>query len=291
MRKSKQTECACDLCGATEALEISCAKLYTNGQPFHVCARCGFVHVKSRRSAEEIARSWSTELFGAGYTARIPAVKARMTYIADFTDVNLGLKGKRVCDIGAGEGVFLKILRDDYGADVFGIEPSAANCKTLAEMKFPNFHGTIEEYAASKASKKRRADVVTILWTLECCRSPRDMLTAAWNILDEGGHLVIGTGSRLLVPFKKPLQLFLSKNPADTHPVHFSANTLRGMLAVSGFEMAHVNRYLDTDYLCMIGKKREKGAEIPWQGDDPVRVLDFFDRWHKESVWYRDVAC
>lgn len=288
--KQKTTQCPCDLCGADLPLEIACARLYTSGQPVHVCSKCGLVYVRARRSAEEIARSWSEEIYGAGYTARIPAVKARFTYIADFTDISLSLKSKKVCDIGAGEGLFPKILRDEYGADVVGIEPSAHNCKLLAELKVPAFQGTIEEYAASGRPVSEMADVVTVLWTLECCRSARDMLAAAWDILKDAGHVVIGTGSRVLVPFKKPLQQYFPTDALDTHPVRFSANTLRGMLAVCGFEMTHVNRYLDTDYLCMIAQKRAKGTTIPWTGDDPVKVLDFFERWHKESVWYRDAA-
>jgi 2-polyprenyl-3-methyl-5-hydroxy-6-metoxy-1,4-benzoquinol methylase len=290
MSAGKRTECRCDLCGSDEALEIGCARLYTRGQPVHVCARCGFVYVRSRRSAEEIARSWSEEIYGAGYTARIPAVKARFTYVADFTDMHLELKGKKVCDIGAGEGLFPKILRDEYGADVFGIEPSPHNCRLLADLKIPSFQGTIEEYSTRAKQGQDKTDVVTILWTLECCRSARDMLQAAWDILDDAGHVVIGTGSRILVPFKKSLQSYFPTHALDTHPVRFSASTLRGMLAVCGFEAVHVNRYLDTDYLCVIGQKRPRGAKIDWTGDDPVRVLEFFDRWHKESLWYREAA-
>lgn len=289
MPERKQTACACDLCGATEAFEIACATFYTAGQPVHVCAKCGLVYVRDRRTAAEIAGSWSNELYGSGYTARIPAVKARFAYVADFTDLHLTLKGKKVCDIGAGEGLFLKVLRDEYGAAVFGIEPSAHNCRLLGDMNIPRFHGTIEEFSAA-AREGHTADVVTILWTLECCRSPRDMLNAAWDILDDGGHVVIGTGSRLLVPFKKPLHSYFPTHALDTHPVRFSANTLRGMLAVCGLEAIHVNRYLDTDYLCALARKRPRGTRIEWAGDDPVRVLEFFDRWHKESLWYRDAA-
>src|SRR5262245_60439717 len=114
MARGKVTECSCDLCGWSEGLEIPCARLYTAGQPVHVCSKCGFVYVKTRRTAEEIADSWSSELYGSAYTARIPAVKARMTYVADFADLHLNLKGKKAFDIGAGEGVFLGMLRDDY---------------------------------------------------------------------------------------------------------------------------------------------------------------------------------
>ena len=98
-----------------------------------------------------------------------------------------------------------------------------------------------------------------------------------------GGHLVVATGSRILVPFKKPLHAYLSSNPADTHCFRFSANPLRGALPESGFEATHVNRYLDPDSLVMIAARRSRTAAIPWHGDDWRQVVDFFRRWDRET--------
>lgn len=276
----------CDICLGTEAVEIPYARLYTNNQPIHICKNCGFVYVQKRRSAQAIADSWSDEIYGEGYTARIPAVKARQTYVTDFINVNLGLKGKNLCDIGGGEGQFLEIARG-YGAKLFAIEPSKKNCETLTKLGAENFYGTIEEYTQSPQSKNYSADIVTIMWTLENCRSCRDMIQAAYRIVKEGGHITIATGSRLLVPFKKPLETYLSTNPADTHAFRWSSNSLRAILAICGFEVTHTNRYMDSDILCMIAKKREANAKISWQKDDWLQVHDFFERWHRENVHYR----
>lgn len=273
----------CDLCGSADAAEIEVAGAYTNGQPVHVCRGCGFVYVRRRRSAERIARVWSEEIYQHGYTARIPAVKARQVYVAETIDTTIGLDGKRLCDIGGGEGQFLEILRGpDCGAEVFAVEPSADNCRMLADMRIPHFEGSIERYLASGAARGR-FDIVTIIWTLENCQSCRGMLEAGHDLLAIGGHVCVATGSRLLVPFKKPLHDYFSTNAADTHCFRFSANTLQGLLAVSGFETVHVNRFLDTDYLVLLGRKVERGRKIPWRGDDWRAVVDFFNRWHRET--------
>lgn len=58
------------------------------------------------------------------------------------------------------------------------------------------------------------------------------------------------------------------------------------MLAVNGFETVATNRFIDHDVLCVIARKREPGASIPWQGDDPAAVADFFARWHRETKFY-----
>jgi len=274
----------CDLCGSGEAEEIAVARKYTGDQPIHVCKGCGFVYVRRRRSASRIAADWSEEIYQSSYTARIPAVKARHVYVAEFIDTTIGLEGKALCDIGGGEGQFLEMIRaPEYGARVFAIEPSAENCRRMGETGIESFTGTIEDYLAAPERAARKFDVVTIMWTLENCQSCRGMLDAAYHILEPGGHIVLATGSRILVPFKKPPGYYLSRNPADTHAFRFSTNTLKGLLAKSGFEAVHVNRFIDTDYLVMVGRKTDRSREIPWDKDDWRQVLDFFERWDRET--------
>ena len=276
---------SCDLCGSDNAEEIPAIHEYQPDQPVHVCRDCGFVYVPKRRSAKAIADSWSDELYEHAYTAGIPAVKARQLYVADFIHSAIGLKGKALCDIGGGEGQFLDMARNPaYGARVFAIEPSERNCGQMGEMSIECYHGTVEDFNQDPAERKRRFDIVTIMWTLEACRSCRDMLDAAYGVLGEGGHIAIATGSRILVPFKKPLHYYVGNDKwGDTHPFRFSANTLRALLAVSGFAPIHINRHFDTDYLVVIAQKTDRTKDIPWEKDDYREVIDFFDRWHRET--------
>ncbi len=290
MTQTESRDFNCDLCGGDDAAEIEVARLYNGDEPIHVCRTCGFVYVRRRRTADIIARDWSETIYGPGYTAHIPAVKARQTYVADTINVELGLAGKRLCDIGSGEGQFVEIVRG-YGATVFAVEPSPANCRLLAAQGIAHFQGTVEAFRDSPAAWPEAGfDLVSIIWTLENCQSCRSMLDVAWTILKPGGHLVVATGSRLLVPFKKPLGDYFSPIRADDHAVRFSANTLGGIMAVSGFEPVFVNRYLDSDVLLRIGRKTDRKRPIAWSGDDYRAVLNFFDRWHTETHLYYPAA-
>ncbi len=282
----------CDICLSADTVPIEATRRYTGGQAYFVCTGCGFVHAKRRRSAKAIADAWSKDVFGASYTAttytaRIPHVKARQTFVAETLAVELpgGLKGKRLCDIGAGEGQFLEILRaGGYDAEAFGIEPSAQNGAVLALNGISHFIGSIEDWCANPQSRTQRFDVVTIMWTLENCTDCRGMVEAAYDALIPGGYLCVATGSRILVPFKKPLQYFLGNGePIDLHAFHFSANTLTGLLAVCGFERTFVNRYIDNDILCVIGRKTDRDRDIPWAKDNYNDVIAFFDRWDAET--------
>ncbi|OIQ50049.1 hypothetical protein BerOc1_01979 [Pseudodesulfovibrio hydrargyri] len=273
----------CDLCGSDDAVEVPYARFYTDDQPIHICKGCGFVYVRERRSAKEIARTWSDELFGEIYTAAWPSVKARHKYVAEFVNNNIGLSGKSLVEVGGGEGHFLDLSRE-YDAQPFGIEPSKRNCKAMQSRDIPCFEGTIEDYA--EQGGKQRFQVAASLWTVENCMSCIDMFNAIHDCLEEDGRVVVATGSRILTPFKKPLSYYLSTNPADSHSFRFSPNTLTGLLAETGFEVEHMNRHIDTDYLVVIGKKVKKGTKIEWQGDDYRKVHDYFERWHRETLHY-----
>lgn len=281
-------EFACDLCSSKDAIKVPYVRKYTNGQDIHICKRCGFIYVKKRRPYYKIAQVWSNELFGKAYTARTPLMLARHIYIAEFIDQTLGLKNKKVYDIGAGEGQFLNIIKRDYGSLVFGIEPSRINCRNMRKLGIKCFEGTLEEYIQSHAFKKYSADIVTMMWTLENAASCKDMLIGARQIIKKGGYLVIATGSRILVPFSKPLNLYLASNPVDTHPARFSINTLTSLLAVAGFKVMHVNPYLnDSLMLCVIAKKIKIPENTKIKGDDFRRVRDFFKKWHKDTLFYK----
>ena len=219
---------ACDVCGSDDPAEIEVARLYTGNRPFHVCKACGLVYARERRSEQAVADTWSNELFQdtvdlRSYTAAIPWMIGRLTVVAEFLHQNIGLRGKVVAEIGAGEGVFPTIIRrEPYGAEVFGIEPSSRNCKILRDLGIPTFEGTIGAYIESPEAATRQFDVVAMLWTLEASQSPRRMVEAARKMLKPGGYVVVGTGSRILVPFKKPLHMYLVEGPVDVHPVNLA---------------------------------------------------------------------
>lgn len=277
----------CDLCGTDEPIEIPSSRLYTGGQPVHVCGSCGFVYIRARRSSEEIARVWAEEIYGGVYTAvKNPAMMARQTFVAEFLAGRLPLAGKRVCDVGAGEGFFLKYLKDQYGTEGLGVEPSTTNCARLKELGITSFDGTIEQFGASAEGKAYRADVVTIMWTLENCLSCIDMLRGANALLPVGGTVLVATGSRILVPFKKPLFTYFSGTPMDSHCFRFSANALKSALAVAGFKATGTNRYIDNDILCVVAEKVPDDVRVPAKKDRPLEVLAFFERWHQDSVFY-----
>ena len=262
----------CDLCGSSNYTVLEVARKYIgDNEPPVVCNNCGFLYVRTRRPAKEIAEDWNN-LFGEGYTSEWPGVKARLFYVAEFFDQNYGWKGKRVLDIGAGEGTFLKFIQQ-RDAWVSGLDPSLENCDKIERLGAKAYCQTIEDPVPDE-----KFDVVTILWTLENCQDCMRMLRFARECLKPDGQLMVATGSRILVPFKKPLSSYFSKNPADTHCFRWSAHTLRYALLIAGFGQLSYNDYDQSDWLVKIAAI---GTGMALR-DKPLDVIDYFSRWDRE---------
>lgn len=262
----------CDLCGSSHHRSIEAARSYIgDNQSPVVCMNCGFVYVRERRCSAEIAKAWD-ELWAEGYSADWPAVQARLYYVAQWCDQQFGWSGKSVLDIGAGDGTFLKFIRE-CGAHPMALEPCAENVRKIRAADIAALHGSAESVELGSY------DVVTILWTLENCGDCLDMLRRAHKALNRSGRIVVATGSRILVPNKKPLWTYFSKTPADTHCFRFSVNSLKRALRLASFETALVNRFEDSDWLVAVGIKISRPEPDDHVRDDPESVLWFFDRW------------
>jgi len=250
----------CEVCQTGEFAEIEVARQYTGGQPIHVCTNCGMVQVVNRRPPEEIFADWEGQSPGdTVYLSAHAAVRARHAYVAEFMDLP---EMTTLLDIGAGTGDFAELLRKEKNV--------------LAHSHFGMAEDMHEgEFAAA-----------TIMWTLENCGSARNVINAARKATADNGILIVATGSRILVPFKKPLDCYLGPAPLDLHPWRFSAATLKYLLRSCGYSIIKTNKYIDNDYLVVVARKtsrQEKSA-----GDDYREVIAFFERWHKESQHYRN---
>lgn len=264
----------CDLCGSHDAAKLPQAERFGSGGVY-VCMGCGFVHVKQRRSSEEIAASWDA-IYGEGYTAMWPAVFARLSYVTEWYEQSYGWAGKSVLEIGAGEGRFLEMVRD-RGAHPVGLDPSAANCAKIRAKDIFAHHGTAEQCGTVGTF-----DVVAILWTLENCQDCIRMLEIARDNLADGGHVLVATGSRILVPFKKPLSSYFSQNPADTHCFRWSRTTLLNAMVIANLDPIQVNDDVHCDWLVEVATKQSiatKGLAV----DDWRAVLAYFAEW--EGCW------
>ena len=253
----------CDLCGVTSGVEIE--------PEIFVCDGCGFVHVKKRRSPAEIAAAWSDVYKSGAYDPNWPGVKARLFYVAEWLDQKYGLNGKTVMDIGAGKGLFLDYVRN-RGALTAGIEPDAGNCAIVRSKGHQCVAATLEEVEPSKFN------LVTVLWTLENCGDCLGFLKHAKKFLKRGGVMVVATGSRILVPYKKPYSYYFGQQAPDLHCYRWHPDTLELALSKAGLEVLAHNDYFQRDELIAVARICERDEPImPY--DLPEETVKFFRSW------------
>ena len=278
-----------DYLGKGKNIILPYSKKLTNGE-VNISKYSGLVSVIKRRSSSELADEWSRKIFGAkfsksSYTSKIPAVIARQIYVLETMKNKIKLNQKNICDFGAGEGDFLKMIKDSkLSSKLFAIEPSKKNCKYLKKNKIKTFQGTVEDFY--KIKKNQRFDVITIIWTLCNTSNCFDVINCASNLLKKNGHIVIAESSRILVPYKKPIQMYFGNPDPDTHPFHFSKNSLSNLLVLNKFKPVFINRYIDSDYLVIIAKKTTRVNKKKIILDDYRKVKKFFISWYKDSKKY-----
>lgn len=199
----------------------------------------------------------------------------------------LNLKNKILADFGAGEGLFLDMLKKKkILKKIFGVEPSIKNCKKLNKLNISSINSTIEELEYSK--KISKPNIATIMWTLCNCSNPYKVIKTIYKFLKPNGYLVVAEGSRIMVPFKKPINMYIgNKMSPDLHPFHFSKNSLCNLLLLNKFKITYVNRFLDSDVLLIIAKKDNKINKKDIKIDNYKLVKSFFYDWYNYSKKFK----
>ena len=252
----------------------------------------GFVTSSRKMSVEDVAAYWSEVIFPdksiESYSANFPFAKARLTYVTHtVTDfLKLDIKSKRKwCDFATGEGVLLELISTFYpNIEVTGTEHSIELVKQLNDKGFGVKKLTLGEF--SSYDNDEEFDISTLTWTLANAIDPVSCVKDIVLRTKMGGHVCIAESSRILVPFRKSLSDYLSlTNPADLHPSHLSANTLRCLMQLAGLEIVYTNRYFDSDVLLVIGKKVAYPI-APNYFDNQTSVVSFMKKWAEVSDYF-----
>tara|TARA_A100001015_G_scaffold275147_1_gene332190 strand:+ start:2328 stop:3251 length:924 start_codon:yes stop_codon:yes gene_type:complete len=269
--------------------------------PVFISKDTGLVYHSDILSSKETVRRWSNKIFNKKnnpkneiYTADFPGMQSRHYFVIDYLRRNVNLKNKNICDFACGEGSILIKLQKYFGyKKLVGTEHSKKNIDLVKKifkknkLKTPKlFQCSIEDLNKVK-SKSLKIDVGILTWTLCNCSEPLDVVESLSKNIKKNGFLVVAESSRILVPFKKPIQNYFNKKKltGNYHPWHWSYNSLTNIFKAYGFELISSNRYWDEDNLILIFKN-SKLKQTQFRFDNYKKVSDFFLRWFKESLKY-----
>lgn len=153
----------------------------------------------------------------------------RQTVRAEFRDLPASGAGKRLLDIGFGNGAFLERVRN-AGWQVAGADPDEEVVMRANEKGLPVRQGGVEIWSDEPES----FDYITLSHVIEHVHEPRSVLEAAHRLLKPGGWIWLETpnidsfGHRRFGKAWRGLEV-------PRHLVIFNRNSLETLLLESGF--------------------------------------------------------
>jgi hypothetical protein len=265
------------------------------GDSLYVNPQSGFVTSGRSMTASEVADYWSNVIFPDtsedSYSANFPFARARLLYVIESIVQKLNLRSQKQvswCDFATGEGVLLQLLSTLYPHfRITGTEHSAALVSILNNKGFDVKHAGLGSGEVS--GRTSEYDVSTLTWTLANSIDPIGLLQEVVSNTKIGGYVCVAESSRIMVPFRKSLWDYLSKvDPADSHPSHFSANTLRCIMEQVGLRVHYINRFFDSDVLLVIGQ-RSSGIKSQGYRDNQNDVVEFMRKWTENTKYYESL--
>jgi SAM-dependent methyltransferase len=195
---------ACCVCGSTAAVPWREApdRLLAGTERFTavLCRTCGTGRLQPRPPASEMGRYYAPGVYaraedGGELGRRLDAFFARQAARATAASGIVLAQGKRVLDVGCGDGRFLAAMRA-HGWSVAGIETdSVAAALAAKRLGAPICETPLETAELPPES----FDLVTLLHVLEHVPDPRATLTAAFRLLRPGGALLVAVPNRASV--------------------------------------------------------------------------------------------
>ncbi|NTV48042.1 MAG: class I SAM-dependent methyltransferase [Geobacteraceae bacterium] len=185
----------CKLCAATAAsrtYELAKTTVYA-------CSACGFHYISHLDSlpAESTGNPAQTLNQKAWdyIESRLPGNGKQLKKNLDLVSHHLSLTGSYCLDIGAGAGLFPRLLADS-GAFVHGIEPQGI-FREFAQRKFGiDLNEETIESRHWQQGFTNFFDVVTLWDILEHVNFPSETLQNAYNVTKPGGWLFLDTPRR-----------------------------------------------------------------------------------------------
>ena len=166
-------------------------------------------------------------------------------YFNFLTKNRINFQGKRVLDIGCGDGWFLAVLKEEGALNCVGIEPAKQHCNDIAriqEFDIEVLNGCVRDFSPEQLGK---FDLITMIGVLEHLSAPIADLKVIKSFMSDNSYLYIYThheAPNLTTDIKKRISL--------VHQLYFTSKTIRILFKKLGFRIIDIKtRYTNMHIL------------------------------------------
>jgi len=262
----------CPICEGTEFQEFLRAKDYTvSGEIFTIvaCSSCNFHFTNPKPAADQIGRYYKAESYVShtaskkGVINRIYHVVRKYTLKKKVKLVSKYANGKRVLDIGAGTGHFVKALQNS-GFNASGMEPDA-DARNMAKTSNGLDLLPIEDLQTLESGS---LDIITMWHVLEHVYDLKADAKKISDVLKEDGTLLVAVPNRLSYDAKK-YGAFWAAYDLPIHLYHFTPSDISSLFQQVGLELVDtLPMKFDSYYVSMLSEKYKGGNIVKafWSG-------------------------
>ena len=210
-------------------------------QKICLCKKCGFLFTQNPLTEEQLANRYKTfskfEFDADDYLLNESEdYKKRSQRQKFFIESVIKDDFNSVLEVGAASGYNLSLYRE--GKDVYGIEPSARNCR-LAKKHYnvEMFDGMFSEYVnqnETRGEEKRKYDLIFLSHVLEHIVDPFDFILECKSMCSQYVFIEVPTMDYKYL--EEPMGMF-----CEEHVNYFTLEGLNALMTAAGFEMVDVN--------------------------------------------------
>jgi SAM-dependent methyltransferase len=259
--RAREDPGGCNLCGATQLVEISRHDRYGYAQRAVLCARCGLGFLAPRLTAgeyETFYRDTYRPLVSAYHGRTIDATTVQADQagyteeLVAFLDEALPSRPATVLDIGGSTGVVADGVRARFGAEATVLDPAPDELAVAQERGMETIAGFAEDLDAGA----RTWDLVLLCQTIDHLLDARATLASLRELTAAGGHLFVDV---LDLEFALRSKGAIEGAIKVDHPFYLTRATGRAYLDVAGFDV--IAERLSDDghwgFLARAGEARE----------------------------------
>lgn len=213
----------CIVCGSHSREVIK------NDLPVLLCDSCGLFWRASFDLPENFYETREFDLEKTGkINARYTNSLERIETLNKYADLN------NLCDVGCGEGVFLKALIDLGYSNIVGLEPSKKVHNFATQNKLKIIKGGIEDLSKSFLGENG-IHTITMFHVIEHLKDPSEVLKMIRDLFSKGDKLIIETPNMDSYIFRK--NNYEHEIICLEHLYYFNKSNLEKLLERSGFRI------------------------------------------------------